>query len=271
MQEAEAQLGKNFTGQALVFFDGGFQLEFRFFDDGINDVGLVAGFDFAADAAPDTGEMRLGGEVRFDGRAAGRKFVEDGDVEIAVKREGERARDGRGGEDKDVRSVAVGGGFVHQAFALENTEAVLFVDGDEAEACELNIAFDEGVRADDELRLAGADAFEGGGFFGGLQAADEELDAIAAAFEDAPRGKKMLHGENFRGGHQSGLAAVFDGDDRGLQGNDGFAAADIALEQAVHGRGLFEVGGDFREDAFLRGGGLEGQNAFKRFSNVFFA
>ena len=87
---------------------------------------------------------------------------------------------------------------------------------------------------------------EGCRFFRGLQAADQEFDAIVAAFENAARGKKMLHGENFRGGHQRGLATVFDGNDRGLQGDDGFAAADVALQEAIHGTGFFEVGGDFR-------------------------
>ncbi len=215
--------------------------------------------------------MRLGGEARLDGRAAGRQFVEDGDVEVAVESERERARDGRGGEDEDVRRVAVGGGFVHEALALEDAEAVLLVDGDETEAGELDLVFDQRVRADDELGFAGADAFERGGFFGVLEAADEQLDAIAAGSEDAARGKIVLHGENFRGRHERGLRGVFDGDDGGLQRDDGFAAADVALQQAVHGRGLFEVGGDFREDAFLRGGGFERQDALERFADFFFA
>jgi hypothetical protein len=64
-------------------------------------------------------------------------------------------------------------GFVHEAFALEDAEAVLLVNGHEAEARELDLVFDEGVRADDELGFAGANAFEGGGFFGVLEAADE--------------------------------------------------------------------------------------------------
>src|SRR4029077_9870784 len=110
--------------------------------------------------------------MRFDGRAAGRELVEDGNVEIAIESERERARDGRGGEDENVGRVAVRCGFVHQALALEDAEAVLFIDGDEAEARELDIVFDERVRADDESRFAGADAFESGGFFGGPQAAD---------------------------------------------------------------------------------------------------
>ncbi len=269
VEEAEFQFRENFFGEALEFVDGGFQFELRFFDDRIDDVGLMAGGNFAAEKFPDAGKMRLGGEARLDGRAAGGQLVEDGDIEVAVESERERARDGRGGEDEDVRRVAVGGGFVHEAFALEDAEAVLLVDGDEAEAGELDLVFDQRVRADDELGFAGANAFERGVFFGVLEAADEELDAIAAGSEDAARGKIVLHGENFRRRHEGGLVAVFDGDDGGLERDDGFAAADVALEEAIHGRGLFEVGGNFRKNALLRGGGFEGQNAFERLRGLF--
>src|SRR5713101_1940728 len=80
----------------------------------------------------------------------------------------------------------------------------------------------------------------------------------------------MLDGENFGGGHESSLRAVFDGDDGGLERDDGFAAADVALEETIHRGRLFEVGADFGEDAFLRGGGLEGENALEGFADGVF-
>src|SRR4029077_19256137 len=107
--------------------------------------------------------------------------------------------------------------------------------------------------------------------FRGFQAADEELDTIAGFGENAARGKKMLDSKNFGGSHEGGLGAVFDGDDGGLEGDDGFAAADVALEEAIHRGGLFKVGGDFGENAFLRGGGLEGKDALQRFADGAFA
>jgi hypothetical protein len=87
VQEAELELGKNFAREAFVFFHGGFQLELRFLDDGIDDVGLVAGGDFAAKRLPNAGEMLLGGHARDDRSAAGREFVEDGNVEVTVESE----------------------------------------------------------------------------------------------------------------------------------------------------------------------------------------
>src|SRR5467141_4039767 len=113
----------------------------------------MAGFNFATNAVPDTGKMGLGGEVRFDGGAARRQLIEDGDVEIAVEGERKCARDRRGGKDKNMGRVAVGGGFVHQALALHDAEAVLVVDGDETKARELDIVFDEGMRPHYELRF----------------------------------------------------------------------------------------------------------------------
>jgi len=209
--------------------------------------------------------------VRFDGRATGRQLVEDGNIEIAVERKRERAGNGRGGENENVRRVTVRCSFIHEALALEDAEAMLLVDCDEAEAGELHVVFDEGVRADDELRFAGTDAFEGSGFFGVLQAADKEFDTVAAALKNAACGQKMLHGENFGGRHKRGLATIFDGYDGGLQGDNRFAAANIALEETVHGRGLFKVGGDFGQDALLCCGGLEGKDALQSFANIFFA
>src|SRR5437667_12483027 len=122
----------------------------------------MAGGDFTTEKFPDAREMLLGGHARDDGSAAGRELIENGNVEVAIESERESARDGRGGEHEDVRGVAAGGGFVHQALALEDAEAVLLVNGDEAEAGESDVVFDERVRADDELRFARTDALEGG-------------------------------------------------------------------------------------------------------------
>src|SRR5260370_30119767 len=89
----------------------------------------MASGDFAAERFPDAGEMLLGGHARDDGGAAGREFVKNGNVEVAIEGERKSARDGRGGEDEDVRGVAMGGGFVHEARTLEDAAAGLLVNG----------------------------------------------------------------------------------------------------------------------------------------------
>ena len=62
---------------------------------------------------------------------------------------------------------------------------------------------------------------------------------------------EMLFGKDFGRCHHSRLRAGFDGGQGGQGGNDGFAAADIALQQAVHRMGLRHVAADFGHDSFL--------------------
>jgi hypothetical protein len=45
---------------------------------------------------------------------------------------------------------------------------------------------------------------------------------------------KVLLGQDFGGRHEAGLVAVVDGHEHGHQGHDGFAAAYVALHEAVH-------------------------------------
>ena len=81
----------------------------------------------------------------------------------------------------------------------------------------------------------------------------------------------MLRGENFRRRHERDLVAIFDDDGGGFQSDDCLAAADVAFEKAVHGERAFEVRCDFDENAFLRGRGLERENALDGFADFFLA
>ena len=71
----------------------------------------------------------------------------------------------------------------------------------------------------------------------------------------------MLRRQNFRGRHQRDLVAVLDGDDRSLERDDRLAGADVALQQAAHGRRLGHVGGNLLQHALLRSRGMKRQNA----------
>ena len=89
-----------------------------------------------------------------------------------------------------------------------------------------------------------------------------------ASGEELARGEVVLRGEDLGGRHQRDLVAVFDGDERGLHGDDGLAGADVALQQAAHGLGRAHVGDDFAEHAFLCGGGVEGEDLLEGFADV---
>ena len=123
------------------------------------------------------------------------------------------------------------------------------------------------MRPHDELRFAGSHAFERRFFLRRFHSADQQFHAVARAREYFSRGQKMLHGQNFRRRHQRGLIAVFDDDGRRFKRDDRFAAAHVALQQAIHRHAAFQVRRDFPERPLLRVGGLERQHALDRFAD----
>ena len=90
-------------------------------------------------------------------------------------------------------------------------------------------------------------------------AAGEPYDVEAERFKPLFEFDEMLFGQNFGGCHHGHLCAGFHGGECGQRGDDGFAAADIALQQAVHGKGLRHVLPDFGQGFFLGAGEGEGQ------------
>ena len=64
----------------------------------------------------------------------------------------------------------------------------------------------------------------------------------------------MLGGEDFGGRHEAGLGAVVDSQQHAHESHEGFAAADVALHEAVHLATGAHVLADLADDAFLRAG-----------------
>jgi len=69
----------------------------------------------------------------------------------------------------------------------------------------------------------------------------------------------MLLGEDFGGRHQRRLVAGLDRVQHGQRGDHCLAAADVALQQALHRMRLFKVGGNFAPCPALRAGEAKGQ------------
>ena len=138
---------------------------------------------------------------------------------------------------------------------------MLLVDDHQAELVEFNRLLNERVRADHQLRVALRDVVARLLLAADFLRAGEQNDAIAGGFEDVARRKIMLRGKNLGRRHQRDLVAVLYRDDSGLQRDDGLAGADIALQQAAHGRGLGHVVGNLLQHALLRGGGMKRQDA----------
>src|SRR5262245_59786203 len=78
----------------------------------------------------------------------------------------------------------------------------------------------------------------------------------------------VLLGENLGGCHDCNLVPVFDALEGGERSHDRFAAADIALQQALHGMGLREVAAYLGERLVLGGSELERQSCLQRLGQV---
>ena len=74
----------------------------------------------------------------------------------------------------------------------------------------------------------------------------------------------VLLGKDFGGCHHGYLCACFDGGQRRERGHDGFAAAHIPLQQAVHRVRLRQILADFGQHAILSSGKGEGQALHQR-------
>ena len=70
----------------------------------------------------------------------------------------------------------------------------------------------------------------------------EQLDAQPQRLDHRFQPLVVLGGQYLGGGHQAGLVAVVDGDEHAHEGDQGFAAAHVALQQPVHLAAAAHVG-----------------------------
>ncbi len=86
------------------------------------------------------------------------------------------------------------------------------------------------------------------------------LDGVVESAHELAGGFEVLLGEDFGGNHDGALETHRGDGEEGGDGDDGFAAADFALEEAVHGGDAFgHVGEGLVEAALLGAGEGEGE------------
>src|SRR5437867_10320594 len=131
----------------------------------------MAGFYLLADKIPDVDRAFVGYTACNDRSASRRHFVENTDVEIAVKCECERARDGSGSHDQNVglsgngRAAlgrTAGGGrphvasaliLLHQFDALQHTEPVLLINYHQPKVSEFYFLLNQRMRDNNQLSI----------------------------------------------------------------------------------------------------------------------
>ena len=149
--------------------------------------------------------------------------------------------------------------FAPQSQPLLHSELVLLIHNDQAQLMELDRGLEQRMRADGEFRIALRDAFGRRSLVLLLQAAGEPHRFDAERCQPVAQFEVMLLGEDFGRRHEGGLVAVLDGLQCGKRGDHGLAAADIALQQALHGMRAGQVDADLVPDFLLRAGKGERQ------------
>ena len=184
--------------------------------------------------------------ARLDRLAARRHLVDDRHVEVAVDREGERARDWRRRHDEHVRVATL----FPQRRPLHHAEPVLLVDDREAEAVEIDALLDHRVRPDDDVDLTHRYLllqlpFDGRGRASGEERDRQRLreirrpyggdrDGPLAAPEDLTERMEVLLRQYLRRRHHRPLCAGRRRRQQRRRRNDRLAAADVALDKAAH-------------------------------------
>ncbi len=232
---------------------------FRLLDEGIHHEDLPSFVDFPLHEAEQLEAIFLVQMFGYDGLSALWQLVDDGDVEVAVERHGQGARDGCGGHHQHMRWHDV---FAPQLGTLLHPETVLLVDDGQTEVLEHDVVFDEGVCAHENIDVAALQPLQNLPPLGGLGGARQEFHPHAQRGQLATDLLEMLGGQDFRGGHQAALEVVVFGDEHGEEGNDGFSAAHVALQQPVHLPSAAHVAPDLAYDPLLGVGQLKVEMLF---------
>ncbi len=133
-----------------------------------------------------------------------------------------------------------------------HAEAMLLVDDDQGERGELDALLKQGLCADDDGRMTGADPLQDGAArLAGLPPG-QKRHGNPQRLEPAPKILCMLVGQKFGRRHERCLPARLHGLRRGQRRNQGLAAAHVALHQAQHRLGLLEIVLDLAQRPGLR-------------------
>ena len=256
MQQAHLQLGKHPLLQILMHLHGRAQIELlRLLHQRQHHVGALAQAHLVADQLPGLLPFAVLQQAGADGGTPRRQLINLADLQIAMHRQGEGARDRRGGHRQQMGLQALG----QQPVALAHSEAVLFIDHHQTEAIELHRVLQKGMGAHQQLQLA-------------IDQVLQQLPSAACRCRAGEQGRGhpqlaeqgrqlavVLLRQHLGGCHQGSLATGLHRGQQGCQGHQGLAAAHISLQQPSHRLGPGHVGPDLGQNPFLRTRQLERQ------------
>ena len=176
-------------------------------DSRINHVHLATLAELAPDKTPDLWQPVGGAQECLDVSATGGQCVDGGQVQISVKCQAERARDGRGGHDQQVWIKA----FADQLLALRHAEFVLLINDDQAEVVSREPGCNQGVGADEERdrgRVPRPATLDRRPRF---VAARSQCDLHSQRLKPSGEIQKMLLSQDLSRRHDSDVVAAFQG------------------------------------------------------------
>ena len=144
---------------------------------------------------------------------------------------------------------------------------MLLVDDHQAEFVEDRMLFNESVRSNDHLNLSRRDFLQQFLPFGFLDAAPYNAQTITQRVQNPLRVDVMLFSQDFGRRHEGRLISVFNCDDDRLERNNGLAASNITLQQAIHRIRRLQIVHDFLQDALLRDCRMNRQNCLHLLPN----
>ena len=180
-------------------------------------------------------------------------------VARAGQRQVKRPRNRSGAEGQHVHQLAE----QLELLLLHHAEALFFVDDDQSQVLEPNVVLHQPMRADDDVHSAGAQILEDTLLLASGAETGEEFDLHRIIRHPLAERIEMLLREH-GGGHQHGdLPAIHHCFERGANRDFGFAEADVAADQPIHGFGFFQVRFGFQDRANLVGRFLVNECALK--------
>ena len=269
MQQPDAERRQRLLQVLELLRDGFDPVGAGFLNPRIDHIRLPALRQFAADERPHLRQLIRRADKGLDAPAAGRQLVNDGHVQLAVKRQPQRARNGRRGHHQQMRIMAL----AHELLALRHAELVLLVNDHQAKVVRRKPGLDQRVRADGEGRVA---AGCGCGCwirtlgltldfglwtldFRRLPAARPQFHGDAQRLQPVREVLEVLFRQNFGRGHERDVVAAFQRHQRAARRHDRLAGADIALQQPSHRVRAGQVLAQLAQDFGLRRGQLKAE------------
>ena len=229
-----------------------------FFHQRAHNIRLLPCRDLFADIGIHPLAQRRADRKGLDGLPSRRALVQDRHIHVAEQKHRQRARDGGGGHDEQMRMDAL----FRKRRPLLHAETVLLVGDDKPEIGKPHRVRQKRVRAHDDVGAAVRNRGKCRALLGSGQSADQKHHPRAVA-EHMPQRLRVLLCQKRRRRHERALPPALHRRQHQRRRNGGLTAADIALDKAGHRLAALHIPHAVRDRALLRARERKRQHALK--------